>query len=71
MICTRVWLDAKDHSVEGHTKDCVLFFKGKEIWGPEHCHPNTQELADALSKADCRFYLKLTDRDHSVEGHRA
>ncbi|KAK7757915.1 hypothetical protein SLS62_000293 [Diatrype stigma] len=68
---TRAWLDPRRHSVEGHTKQCILTFNGGIIWGPTHCHENTVELRDALRKADPRFDMIIMDKPHSVEGHTA
>ncbi|KAH6603623.1 hypothetical protein Trco_008398 [Trichoderma cornu-damae] len=65
----RVWLERKEHSVEGHTKQAILTFNGKIIWGPRGCHDNTSQLAQALDAADPRFQLILMDKPHSVEGH--
>lgn len=64
-----IWLDPKNHSVEGHTRTCTLYFKDKVIWGPRSCHPNTDRLKDAIEQADCRFRLDIHTKDHSVEGH--
>lgn len=71
MATTRAWLDPKPHSVEGHTKQCILTFDGTIIWGPTSCHDNTTELRDALHKADSRFNIILMEKPHSVEGHTA
>ncbi|KAI1483095.1 hypothetical protein F4774DRAFT_210332 [Daldinia eschscholtzii] len=68
---TRAWLDPKPHSVEGHTKRCVLFFEDGLIWGPAHCHPNTVQLKEALEAADSRFEMYINDRPKSIEGHTA
>ncbi|KAK6951100.1 hypothetical protein Daesc_007630 [Daldinia eschscholtzii] len=68
---TRAWLDPKPHSVEGHTKRCVLFFEDGLIWGPTHCHPNTVQLKEALEAADSRFEMYINDRPKSIEGHTA
>ncbi|POS73689.1 hypothetical protein DHEL01_v207920 [Diaporthe helianthi] len=64
-----VWLDDKPHSVEGHNRQCTLFFKDNQVWGPKGCHYNTTSLADAIQKADDRFVLRLEPKPHSVEGH--
>ncbi|KAI0594163.1 hypothetical protein F4775DRAFT_575043 [Biscogniauxia sp. FL1348] len=71
MATTRAWLDPKDHSVEGHTKQCILTFNGSVIWGPKSCHDNTVQLRDALHKADSRFDIILMDKPKTVEGHTA
>ncbi|KAI0968779.1 hypothetical protein F4678DRAFT_463967 [Xylaria arbuscula] len=71
MATTRAWLDPKSHSVEGHTKQCILTFNGRIIWGPMGCHDNTVELRDALRRADDRFDMIIMDKPHSVEGHTA
>ena len=65
-------IDPKDHSVEGHTRQCYLEFNGKRIWGSPnaiHCHDNTTQIAEALNKADNRFELFISERHHTVEGH--
>ncbi|KAI1384026.1 uncharacterized protein F4822DRAFT_433976 [Hypoxylon trugodes] len=65
---------AGDKTTQGHTKKCVLEFNCKPIWGyPKlvHCHENTTQIAEALTKADSRFVLYITERPHSVEGHAA
>lgn len=64
-----VWLDEKPHTVEGHTKNCTLFFKDKPVWGPKSCHDNTTRLKHAIEKADDRFALTIEDKTKSVEGH--
>ncbi|KAI1074810.1 hypothetical protein F5B20DRAFT_562485 [Whalleya microplaca] len=69
MATTRVWLDCKEKTVEGHTKQCILFFDGKEIWGPTSCHDNTTQLRDALHKADSRFDLQIMEKPKTIEGH--
>ncbi|KAI1760763.1 hypothetical protein GGR53DRAFT_508433, partial [Hypoxylon sp. FL1150] len=70
-MSTRAWLDPKEHSVEGHTMQCILTFNGNIIWGPKSCHDNTTQLRDALNKADPRFNLILMDKPKTVEGHTA
>ncbi|KAI1654728.1 hypothetical protein F4813DRAFT_392483 [Daldinia decipiens] len=70
-MATRAWLDAKAHSVEGHTKQCVLTYDEKTIWGPASCNSNTTQLRDALHKADSRFNMIFTDKPKTVEGHTA
>ncbi|KAI1213155.1 uncharacterized protein F4807DRAFT_457240 [Annulohypoxylon truncatum] len=64
-----VWLEEKPHSVEGHTAKCTLYFKDRQVWGPVHCHGNTEQLRDAIQKADDRFALTVEPRSKSVEGH--
>ncbi|RYP38289.1 hypothetical protein DL767_002620 [Monosporascus sp. MG133] len=70
-MATRVWLDPKDHSVEGHTKQCLLTFNGAIIWGPTSCHDNTTKLRDALKEADSRFDIIIMEKPKTVEGHTA
>ncbi|KAI1634881.1 hypothetical protein F4809DRAFT_665005 [Biscogniauxia mediterranea] len=70
-MATRAWLDPKEHSVEGHIKQCILTFNGAVIWGPTSCHDNTTHLRDALHKADSRFDMIIMDKPKTVEGHRA
>ncbi|KAF5862090.1 hypothetical protein ETB97_012155 [Aspergillus alliaceus] len=65
----QVWLEPKRKSVEGHTAQCTLSFNGRVIWGPRHCHNNTYQLRDALSAADSRFQLAISNRHKTVEGH--
>ncbi|KAI0381483.1 hypothetical protein F5Y04DRAFT_289026 [Hypomontagnella monticulosa] len=67
--CMRVWLEPKEHSVEGHTRQCKLLFKGEEKWGPKHCHENTVKLRDAIHQADPRFKLEIWERKKTIEGH--
>ncbi|OTA98718.1 hypothetical protein M426DRAFT_47529, partial [Hypoxylon sp. CI-4A] len=64
-----VWLDEKPHSVEGHTAQCILFFKDRQVWGPVSCHDNTTQLRDAIEKADDRFALTVEPRSKTIEGH--
>ncbi|KAI0124441.1 hypothetical protein F4776DRAFT_672371 [Hypoxylon sp. NC0597] len=64
-----VWLDEKPHSVESHTAQCTLFFKDRQIWGPVGCHANTEQLKEAIEKADHRFALTVEPRSKSIEGH--
>ncbi|EFX06181.1 hypothetical protein CMQ_6502 [Grosmannia clavigera kw1407] len=64
-----VWLDNKEHSVEGHTMECTLKFKGKVIWGPTSCHDNTIALREAIHDADDRFDMSFTKKDKTGEGH--
>ncbi|GAP82536.1 putative nuclear RNA binding protein [Rosellinia necatrix] len=71
MATTRAWLDPKEHSVEGHTKQCILTFNNSIIWGPTSCHENTVQLRDALVKADPRFNIILMDKPPTTEGHTA
>ena len=64
----------KDHSVEGHTRQCYLEFNGKRIWGDPtaiSCHDNSTKIAEALKEADSRFALYLAEKPHSTEGHIA
>lgn len=70
-MSTRAWLDPKGHSVEGHTKQCILTFNGRNIWGPSSCHDNTTQLRDALHKADSRFDMIIMEKPKTVEGHTA
>ncbi|KAK5988381.1 hypothetical protein PT974_12533 [Cladobotryum mycophilum] len=65
----RVWVDRKAHTVEGHTAQAILTFNGRVIWGPQGCHENTSQLAEALAAADPRFQLIVMPKPHSVEGH--
>ncbi|KAK4222631.1 hypothetical protein QBC38DRAFT_374693 [Podospora fimiseda] len=65
----RVWLEPKGHSVEGHTAQCTLSFKGRVVWGPHSCHNNTAKLADALHAADSRFRLTIRNKHKTIEGH--
>ncbi|KAJ2898376.1 hypothetical protein MKZ38_003967 [Zalerion maritima] len=65
-------IDSKDHTTEGHTKQCYLEFNGKRIWGDPSaisCHDNTTQIAAALKQADSRFALYLSDKPHTIEGH--
>ncbi|KAI1347136.1 hypothetical protein F5Y01DRAFT_256564 [Xylaria sp. FL0043] len=71
MAFTRVWLDSKEHSDEGHTKLCILTFNEKVIWGPTGCHDNTIHLKEALHKADSRFDILIMDKPKTIEGHTA
>ncbi|KAI0848464.1 hypothetical protein F5Y00DRAFT_270198 [Daldinia vernicosa] len=71
MPTTRAWIEPKDHSVEGHTKQCILTFNGVVKWGPKSCHDNTTQLRDALHKADSRFDMIIMDKEKTVEGHTA
>ncbi|KAI1086557.1 hypothetical protein F5B19DRAFT_131114 [Rostrohypoxylon terebratum] len=64
-----VWLENKNHSVEGHIFNCTLTFRNKVIWGPISCHDNTVALRNAIHKADSRFDMSFTKKDHTVEGH--
>ncbi|KAI1169831.1 hypothetical protein F4777DRAFT_162552 [Nemania sp. FL0916] len=67
-------IDPKEHSVEGHTRQCYLLFNGRRIWGNPtaiSCHDNTTQIAEALHKADERFELFISEKSHSVEGHIA
>ncbi|KAM0246381.1 hypothetical protein ACHAQJ_010252 [Trichoderma viride] len=64
-----VWLDPKDHSVEGHIFTCTLTFRNKVIWGPTSCHDNTVALRNAIHKADRRFDMSFEKKDKTVEGH--
>lgn len=64
-----VWLDNKDHSVEGHIFNCTLKFRNKVIWGPIHCHDNTVALREAIHAADRRFDMSFEKRDKTIEGH--
>ncbi|KLU92137.1 hypothetical protein MAPG_11084 [Magnaporthiopsis poae ATCC 64411] len=64
-----VWLDDKDHSVEGHIFNCTLTFRNKVIWGPASCHDNTVALRNAIHEADRRFDMSFTKKDKTVEGH--
>jgi hypothetical protein len=66
---TKVWLDSKSKSVEGHVNQATLFFKGQQHWGPRSCHDNTVDLQTALHKADPRLELRLERKEHSIEGH--
>jgi hypothetical protein len=65
----RVWLDTKEHSVEGHIYNGTLTYKDKVIWGPHSCHDNTTELKNAIHKADPRFDMVLERKDKTTEGH--
>ncbi|KAI2607725.1 uncharacterized protein GGS25DRAFT_497203 [Hypoxylon fragiforme] len=71
MATTRVWIEPKEHSVEGHTKQCILTFKGQVKWGPHSCHDNTTSRRDALHKADSRFDILIMDKPKTIEGHIA
>ncbi|XXH00619.1 hypothetical protein Hte_006967 [Hypoxylon texense] len=67
-------IDPKEHSREGHTRQCYLEFNGRRIWGTPvqiSCHDNSTRIADALKQADPRFDLFLSHKSHSVEGHIA
>ena len=67
-------VDPKEHSKEGHIRQCYLEFNGRRIWGDPtaiSCHDNTTQIADALKKADSRFTLYLSAKPHSIEGHIA
>ncbi|PYI25432.1 hypothetical protein BP00DRAFT_499496 [Aspergillus indologenus CBS 114.80] len=64
-----VWLDDKEHSVEGHIFNCTLTFRNKVIWGPISCHDNTVALRNAIHQADRRFDMSFTNKGHTVEGH--
>ncbi|QSZ31612.1 hypothetical protein DSL72_001179 [Monilinia vaccinii-corymbosi] len=64
-----VWVEDKEHTIEGHTKQCTLFFKDKQVWGPVSCHDNTEQLRDAIKQADERFSLAIESKSKSTEGH--
>ncbi|KAK2612585.1 hypothetical protein QQS21_001356 [Conoideocrella luteorostrata] len=67
-------VDPKEHTTEGHTRQCYLEFNGKRIWGNPmaiSCHDNTTKISDALTKADPRFVLYVSEKPHTVEGHIA
>lgn len=64
-----VWLDKKEHSVEGHIFECTLTFRDKVIWGPISCHDNTIYLRKAIHEADQRFDMSFTKKESTVEGH--
>ncbi|CAH0020144.1 unnamed protein product [Clonostachys rhizophaga] len=65
----RIWLERKEHSVEGHTAECILTFNNRIIWGPQSCHDNTFRLKDALFAVDPRFQITLRNKRKSMEGH--
>ncbi|KAH6611847.1 hypothetical protein C7974DRAFT_406401 [Boeremia exigua] len=65
----RVFLEPKDHSVEGHTSTCTLYFNDQVIWGPSSCHGNATQIRDALQAADPRFTLKIMPKAKTIEGH--
>ncbi|KAL6791089.1 hypothetical protein J3E68DRAFT_411905 [Trichoderma sp. SZMC 28012] len=64
-----VWLDHKEHSLEGHIFECTLTFRDKIIWGPKSCHDNTVALRNAIHEADERFDMSFTKKDKTAEGH--
>lgn len=64
-----VWLDDKDHSVEGHNCEATLTFQGTVIWGPESCHDNTFALAQAIQRTDGRFNLIIERKSKTIESH--
>ncbi|KAF3762122.1 hypothetical protein M406DRAFT_53353 [Cryphonectria parasitica EP155] len=64
-----VWLENKQHSIEGHIFQCTLKFDDRVIYGPISCHDNTVALGDAIHNADSRFKMSFDKKDHTVEGH--
>ncbi|KAI5810961.1 hypothetical protein DFH27DRAFT_530557 [Peziza echinospora] len=68
MSSSKVYLDEKDKSVEGHIFIGKLTFDGKTIW-ERSCHDNTVALAEALREIDPRFHMAFTKKDKTVEGH--
>ncbi|EHA57819.1 hypothetical protein MCOR27_007655 [Pyricularia oryzae] len=67
---SKVWLNEKPKTVEGHTNTCQLFFEGNPVHeNPISCHDNTVDIQTALRKADPRFELRLARKDKTVEGH--
>ncbi|KAK4222632.1 putative nuclear RNA binding protein, partial [Podospora fimiseda] len=65
----RIWLEKKEHSVEGHTAVCTLRFNNTIIWGPSSCHHNTTQLRDALYQVDPRFTLEIWEKPKTIQGH--